>query len=337
MEALRWLSSAYHLGLQADRALSRATRLPRPVLSVGNLSVGGRGKTPFTILLAKWLREQGRHPVVLTRGYGRSIKEPVWLLGDQPEKLAFPHRVLRRGQPALEAEDWGDLAGDEPLEIWAATDADVLVGSDRRGNARAYLRETDNVARSNIVFVLDDGFQHWDLARDFDLVLLDPVDAKDRLLPLGRLREPMSALKRANLALMRGQDFEKHTELRVPPPADVKAGVLTTRAPDSGYIESILESAPNATTVIPLPDHAPYKHIAAAVQGPALPDALIVGAKEAAKILEPEEFLGFLRTGFAVWKHPRREIRLHLATCRLEIRTTDFWPRLETWLREAES
>jgi len=155
-----------------DHGVLKQQRLPRPVVSVGNLSVGGAGKTPFVILLAELLRQHGLRASVLSRGYGR--------------KSSGVLVVDAGGSPAR--------FGDEPLLIARRLPGvPVLVGESRyRAGLEAERRfEFD-------VHLLDDAFQHRQLARDFDIVLLSRRDLQDRLLPSGRLREPLSALTRAD-------------------------------------------------------------------------------------------------------------------------------------------
>ncbi len=160
-----------------DQAALAARRLAGPVVSVGNLSVGGSGKTPFVILLGGLLAERGVRFDVLSRGYGR-----------------------RRG--GVRVVDPGGLPqdfGDEPLLIARRLGAPVVIGADRFAAGR--LAEQKFGARLHL---LDDGFQHRGLARDFDIVLVTPDDARDRLMPGGRLREPLSSLMRADAVVLAG-------------------------------------------------------------------------------------------------------------------------------------
>lgn len=154
-----------------DRGLLPARRLDRPVVSVGNLSTGGSGKTPFVIHLGALLKARGVKFDVLSRGYGRTSRGT---------KLVDPG-----GLP-------GEF-GDEPLLIARTLQVPVIVGEDRYV---AGLFAESNCAPQ--LHLLDDGFQHRALARDFDIVLVTPQDASDRLLPAGRLREPLTSLRRAD-------------------------------------------------------------------------------------------------------------------------------------------
>jgi tetraacyldisaccharide 4'-kinase len=150
------------------------------VVSVGNLCFGGTGKTPTTVALVRDLVQRGRRPAVLSRGYGRSTRDPMIVVG--PDPRVSPER-----------------AGDEPLEMaQRLPGVPVVVDGDRVRGARIA------IANGADVLVLDDGFQHLRLARDLDLVLLDANDpwAGSRLPPRGRLREPLSALSRATAVLV---------------------------------------------------------------------------------------------------------------------------------------
>lgn len=175
------LSLVYRLVVAARAALFslgllRPTRLAgAQVISVGNLVVGGAGKTPVTILLAQWAQACGRRVAVLSRGYGRRSK-----------------RVLSFSGANLPPTD---EAGDEPrLIARRCPGVTVWVGADRVASAR------DAIAAGADFVILDDGFQHRRLARDVDL-LVESDEGNGHLLPWGPLREPRSARARATLAL----------------------------------------------------------------------------------------------------------------------------------------
>jgi tetraacyldisaccharide 4'-kinase len=150
-------------------------RLQWPVISVGNLSAGGAGKTPFTIALAQLLKHQGFHVDVLSRGYGRTGDEPM--------------RVRTEGT----AREFGD----EPLLIARQTGVPVYVAPRRHDAGLLAEKESGRQDWGPAVHILDDGFQHRQLARDVDIVLLSEADLRDSLLPAGNLREPVRALRRA--------------------------------------------------------------------------------------------------------------------------------------------
>jgi len=158
-----------------DRELLRARRLQGAVVSVGNLSAGGSGKTPFVLLLGELLKARGITFDVLSRGYGRKSKG-VRLV----DPAGLPHEF-----------------GDEPLLITRKLQVPVIVGEDRYKAGR--------FAESKFgpqLHLLDDGFQHRALARDFDIVLVTPQDSGDSLLPSGRLREPLHSLRRADAIVL---------------------------------------------------------------------------------------------------------------------------------------
>jgi tetraacyldisaccharide 4'-kinase len=168
-----------------------AQRLRWPVVSIGNLSVGGAGKTPLVICLARLLERDGFLPDVLSRGYGRSSKE------------------IERVDSAGEAKRFGD----EPLLIARAAGVPVYVGASRY--QAGLLAEAELGGEGRRVHLLDDGFQHRQLARDVDIVVMHRRDLHDRLLPAGRLREPVSSLERANVIVLRQEDAELESTLRV--------------------------------------------------------------------------------------------------------------------------
>ena len=158
-----------------DRGVLQARRLQGPVISVGNLSAGGSGKTPFVMLLGELLKARGIKFDVLSRGYGRESKG------------------VRLVDPAGLPQEFGD----EPLLIARKLQVPVIVGEDRYEAGRFA-----ELTFGPQLHLLDDGFQHRGLARDFDIVLVTPQDAKDRLLPSGRLREPLGSLQRADAVVL---------------------------------------------------------------------------------------------------------------------------------------
>jgi 3-deoxy-D-manno-octulosonic-acid transferase/tetraacyldisaccharide-1-P 4'-kinase len=179
LHPLLWLlSRLWILGVWLERWRTQPRRLSTPVVSVGGIAVGGTGKTPLVRWLAKELTRRGMRVAILTRGYRRADARPLSVL---PGEVAPLERT-------------GDEAQLYVLDGHAA----VGIGSDRHASGLAL----ENSWHPDL-FLLDDGFQHWDLARDLDIVVLDDLDPHGggEVLPLGRLREPVSALRRANFVL----------------------------------------------------------------------------------------------------------------------------------------
>jgi tetraacyldisaccharide 4'-kinase len=165
-----------------ESGLLTTQRLSHPVISVGNLTAGGTGKTPLVILLAETLRDEGFRPVVLSRGYRRRSSGIV---------------VVTTGSGPLVS--WSD-AGDEPFLIARrAAGVAVVVGADRYA-AGQHAEEK----RLGNLFILDDGFQHRRLFRNVDLVTVNPEEwaQGEKLFPSGTWREPGSALRRADAAIV---------------------------------------------------------------------------------------------------------------------------------------
>lgn len=165
-----------------DRGVLSSRRLEQPVVSVGNLSVGGSGKTPFVIALGELLKARDIRFDVLSRGYGRKT----------------------RGVLVVESDGKASDFGDEPLLIARRLGVPVIVGESRYEAGRVAERKFQSQ-----LHILDDGFQHRSLARDFDIVMVTERDVFDKLLPSGRLREPLPSLARADaIVLPRGLPLE---------------------------------------------------------------------------------------------------------------------------------
>jgi tetraacyldisaccharide 4'-kinase len=171
-------------GLYSAAALPQH-RLPRPVVSIGNITMGGTGKTPLVIYAAQMIKNLGFNPVVLSRGYGRvepnrthilspadKVPSPAETLGDEPA-------LIRRHLPSL----WMGISKDR-----------FAAGS------------TISKQLERAVFLLDDGFQHRRLHRDLDIVVIDRSQplASNRVFPRGTLREPLSALHRCHMVVING-------------------------------------------------------------------------------------------------------------------------------------
>jgi len=170
-------------------------RLARPVISVGNLVVGGSGKTPTVAALVQVLLAMGERPSILSRGYARRSRGRAVVVVSDREHVLEP--VSR--------------SGDEP-QMLARTlpGIPVLVSADRY---RAGVLAEQQFACT--VHVLDDGFQHLRLARDVDLVMIAPADLDDRVLPAGRLREPVSSAATADAVLVTGDEATRTVATRL--------------------------------------------------------------------------------------------------------------------------
>ncbi|HEX6852930.1 MAG TPA: tetraacyldisaccharide 4'-kinase [Candidatus Polarisedimenticolaceae bacterium] len=187
-----------------------------PVVSVGNLAVGGTGKTPMTAWLAARLAARGRRSAIVTRGYGGRAG-------------VGPLDVSRGGGPLVDAA----VGGDEPVLLARLTSAVVVAGSDRVAGARRAVELGADVV------ILDDGFQHRRLDRDLDVVLLDAASpfGNGRLLPAGPLREPPSSLARAGIVVLTRWSGEA-------PPAGIAAPVVRARHRNAGFRDAAGREVP---------------------------------------------------------------------------------------------
>jgi len=164
-----------------DRRIVKPRHLNWPVVSVGNISAGGSGKTPFVIALGGLLLKKGIAIDVLSRGYRRSTS----------------------GVMKVDASGTPEQFGDEPLLIARKLLCPVIVGESRYA-AGLHTEGEDKAPAQNRMHLLDDGFQHRQLHRDFDIVLLNSEDLGDKLLPYGRLRDPVASLQRADAVVIDG-------------------------------------------------------------------------------------------------------------------------------------
>jgi tetraacyldisaccharide 4'-kinase len=172
-----WMRGArgrYESNLRAQKRIDAA------VIGVGNLSMGGTGKTPFVLRVAELLKSRGKSPGILTRGYGRVSHDKILALGPGTNLSA-------------------EKTGDEPQIFLRAGIAPVGIGADRY---RAGMQLRDKFAVDTLL--LDDGFQHVQLARDVDIVLIDALDplGGGGVFPLGSLREPFPAIGRADIVVI---------------------------------------------------------------------------------------------------------------------------------------
>lgn len=170
----------YYLGYRLDKGWGkkRAKSLPRPVISVGNITLGGTGKTSLTTAIAMRAQDWGIMACVLTRGYKGKLAGPVLI------------------KPGMKEEE----TGDEPL-LMAQKGICVVKCPDRY---KGGLYALDNLKPAPDLFILDDGYQHWRLKRDLDVLIISADDpwGGEKMLPFGRLREPVSQIKRADLIIV---------------------------------------------------------------------------------------------------------------------------------------
>lgn len=160
--------------------LIKAQQVTVPVIVVGNISVGGTGKTPLVVWLVDFLRREGYRPGIISRGYGGSARN-------------WPQQVRRDSDPRV--------VGDEPVLLAQRCHCPIAVGPDRVAAARALLEHTD----CNII-VSDDGMQHYHLERDLEIAVVDGVRrfGNGHCLPAGPLREPRSRLESVDLVVVNG-------------------------------------------------------------------------------------------------------------------------------------
>jgi tetraacyldisaccharide 4'-kinase len=208
------LGAGYRFGvgvrnLTFDRGWRTIERASVPVVSVGNLTLGGTGKTPMVEYVARWGRSRGLRVAILSRGYGRS------------EGLNDEGRVLEENLP----------------------DVPHLQGRDRAGLARIAVEELESE-----LLVLDDGFQHRRLARDLDIVLLDALQpfGLGRMFPRGMLREPVASLRRSGaVVLSRGDLVDERERLAIRRKAEQVAGPLAWGVARHAPVGLIAEGGPD--------------------------------------------------------------------------------------------
>ena len=195
---LRLLAAIYRAGLRVhmgpfEIGLRKRKRLARPVISVGNLTVGGTGKSPTVQYLCAGLNDMGLSPAVLSYGYGGTLHGKFGIVSDRSAIHMTP-----------------EAASDEPVMLASLLpDVPVLIGKDRVRSGRVAV---ENLGAN--ILVLDDGFQVWNLHRDLDIVLINAGNPFDngRTLPAGRLRESLTALNRADCIIATGQWKAKDSE-----------------------------------------------------------------------------------------------------------------------------
>ncbi len=255
--------SLLHRSLYSS-GIFNSRRLPRPVISIGNITAGGGGKTPLTMWLAEKLMASGARVAVLTRGYGRL------------------HGGLRLVEPG---DSWQNV-GDEPALMASKIGGLTVAVSKHRFKAAARVLEKYEVD----LFLLDDGFQHYALKRDLDIIVVDGQKrfGSGRILPAGILREPVSSLKKADLIVVtRAQridpEFERYLEGYTAAPiywADYRPMELTPVEPaepasrmeipggpfvafcgiagPEGFEDTLARAGIEVSELLVFPDHHPY-------------------------------------------------------------------------------
>jgi tetraacyldisaccharide 4'-kinase len=297
----------YAGGLALKQAFAPKPRaLTWPVISVGSLSAGGAGKTPAVIALAELLAANGWSPTVLSRGYGRAV-----IARNTPVEV----------MPAY--LDAADRFGDEPTLIARRTGLPVWVCADRlrAGEAaeRVALEHSFNPTTEEAtveaahppLHILDDGFQHRRLARALDVVLATAADLDDMLLPAGNLREPLSALRRAHVIVLRDEEavalsprlrpllstgthiWHIRRTLRLPQPVGIFSAGLRPMAfcglarPED-FTASLAAAGVGLVGTLAFPDHHRYTHAdldhLLAVSRTLAPSGFITTEKDAVKL-----------------------------------------------------
>ncbi|MCE5311672.1 MAG: tetraacyldisaccharide 4'-kinase [Nitrospiraceae bacterium] len=305
------LEHIYHAGYSIKKkwALAAQKKLPYPVISIGNLTLGGTGKTPAAISLAKQAVSRGYQPVILTRGYRGRAKGPCFVTKCKDEFITD------------NCCDTVARAGDEPMLITVKVpDAYVVKCADRYKGGLFFLENYELAAMSHHpLFILDDGFQHWKLHRDIDVVLVDGRRGfgNCRMLPLGPMRGPLSELADADFFIItKSGNHEIEAELhKINPSAPAYAaeyvmGAISNKnsyqlsidelkkttvlafcglADPESFRSSVLSLCPNLASFIPFRDHHAYtqKDVerilgAAAASGC---DAILTTEKDMVKLL----------------------------------------------------
>lgn len=287
---MRTRSLAYSSGL------FRCHSLPRPVISVGNIVVGGTGKTPMTAWIADYFLQRGKKVAVLTRGYGGSLEGEVAIVSDGTKRLLTPWQ-----------------AGDEPCLLADMLPGLIVVMGSNRYQAGVLAQEQFNPD----IFILDDGFQHLRLQRDLDILLLDAARPLGNgfTFPAGFLREPVAAVRRAQVVVFTRSDAQLPPQLTLPdstvtlfalhrltgfrtlsgdgprPFSELKslrglafAGIA---APE-GFFAALEKAGLNLAATLAFPDHTSYgddEYAALArLRSSSRADYLITTAKDAIKI-----------------------------------------------------
>ncbi len=223
----------YFLGysLKKRYIMNNQKRLPKRVISLGNVTFGGTGKTPAAIALAQEARKRGFKPCILTRGYKGKAKGPCF--------------VSRAEGPLLDENQ----AGDEAILMAEKLKGIPIIKYKNRYEAGLFALSSLPLALSPDLFILDDGFQHWALFRDKNILLINSMNpfGNRRLLPLGSLREPVSAISRADIVVLTNTDNAgRGKELGVPPTHPYSSRMESNGEDVRSLIEEIRQYNPKA-------------------------------------------------------------------------------------------
>lgn len=254
-----------------ERGILKTFRSPLPVVSVGNLTAGGTGKTPLVDWVVKYYLSIGCRPAIVSRGYGRNTKG-VQLVSDG-EKLLLPARE----------------AGDETAMLAGANREAIVVVAERRSEGVRFIMERFQAERPDVV-ILDDAFQHRQIERDLDIVVVNSREPFEhaRMLPEGRLREPLRGIGRADIAVIgkitdetKADAMEavlrKHvpavvrsrvvvgelasfgpTGTPVPDPSGIEALAFAGIASPGSFVESLMKKGVHVREQRFFGDHEPY-------------------------------------------------------------------------------
>ena len=274
---LAFVAKCYTAGLAVYLAaeqvgLRRRAALPVPVISIGNITSGGTGKTPFTQLVAKELLGQGLHPVILSRGHGGNLSRTNAQVSDAQGKLL------------VVAAD----AGDEAAALALLTPGvPVFVGKDRVKSGQLALERFQPG-----VFLLDDGLQFWQLKRDLDIVLVDSKAPFDNGYPIprGALREPKRNLRRAGVVVITRSNIVGEQELQAleheiyqlaPKAAIFRANHCVTRLRPLNSLAAALNSPLRPVAACGIAQPNAFLESLLAYGAPVSPDALVALADHA--------------------------------------------------------
>lgn len=208
----------YYIGYSLDKhcKLKHPKRLPHKVISIGNITAGGTGKTPAVIAIAEEAKKRGFYPVILTRGYKGKAKGPCFVqdAGYKSERLSAKTRFeihdtgLKTNTSSIMHRESCIMFGDEPvLMSEILKNVPIVKCADRYAGGMFAIQTLNSqllTLNSQLLFILDDGFQHWQLFRDKNILLIDAENPFDnrRLLPVGLLREPLKEIERADIIVL---------------------------------------------------------------------------------------------------------------------------------------